>query len=191
MRSMRPATTRAATMVAVLAALGVSLAGADRPAVTRGAIAAVEKNIDRKLERDVLDNNQYLLLGMTRGVYLSGYGAVFTAEASLSSGASPSPFRSLPPKAEIDEVHQRKLARYPVLKKAMREMLVSAAASLDTVPAEEKVVLGVALFFYSWEETSGLPRQVVMLADRKTLVDMQTQRRSPAELESSITVREF
>ncbi|MBI4877325.1 MAG: hypothetical protein HY822_22085 [Acidobacteria bacterium] len=168
---------------------GLLLTGADRPHVNRAALTAVEKNLDRRLETEVVESS--LLLGMTRGVYLEGYGAVFTAEVNLASGPGISAFRPKLTKDDIDRVRQKKLDRMAVLKKAMRETLVSAAASLDTVPAEERIVVGVSLFHFSWEDTAGLPGQIVMLAQRRTLLDFQTGRRDRSTLESAVEVREF
>lgn len=176
-------------LTAVVAAW-VSLTGAAPPQVTRAAMAAVEKNFDQRLEKEVLES-PFLLLGMTRGVYLEGLGAVFTAEVNLASGPSISPFSPNITKDAIDKVRLKKLERLPALKNAMRQMLISTAGSLDTVPVEERLVVGVTLFHFSWEESSGLPAQILMQAPRKTLLEFQTGRRDRAALESAIQVREF
>ena len=42
----------------------------------------MEKSLDERISK-LWDDNPYLLLGTTRGVYLEGYGAVFTAEVNL------------------------------------------------------------------------------------------------------------
>lgn len=180
---------RSAAAFALLFAAGMCLAGADRPRVSRSTVAAMEKSFDHRLEKVV--ESPFLLLGMTRGVYLEGYGAVFTAEVNLASGPSVTPFRPKATKEEIAQLRQKKLDRLPALKDAMREMLVSSAGSLDTVPAEERLVLGVSLFSFSWEDTTGLPAQIVMQAPRKTLVDFQTGRRSRATMDSVIQAQEF
>jgi hypothetical protein len=178
-----------ACLPAVLAAC-VCLTGADRPRVSRATVAAMEKSIDKRLETDVVES-PFLLLGMTRGVYLEGYGAVFTAEVNLASGPTISPFRPKVTKDEIVKLRLRKLGRLPALKSAMREALVAAAGSLDTVPAEERLVVGVSLFCFSWEDSSGLPSQIVMQAPRRTLLDFQTNRRDRSTLEAAVQVQEF
>ena len=176
--------------LAALAMACICLTGAERPRVNRATLAAVEKNFDRRLEKDVVES-PFQLLGMTRGVYLEGYGAVFTAEVNLASGPTVSPFRPSLSKEEIDRLRQRKLERIPVLKRAMREMLVASSGSLDTVPAEERLVIGVSLFYFSWENASALPSQIVMQAPRRTLVEFQTGRRDLKTLESAVAEREF
>lgn len=176
-------------IAACIVALALALGGASRPVVSRGAVAAVEKNFDQKIVQDLLED-PYLLLGMTRGVYLPGYGAVFTMEMNLAHGASAGPFGPVP-QEQLGRVHKKKLEMYPRLKKAMREMLVSAAGALDTVPADERLVLGVSLVYHRAEITTGLPQQVVMTADRKTLLSFQTNRRTASALESAIAVEEI
>ncbi|MDP2996038.1 MAG: hypothetical protein Q8N47_01035 [Bryobacterales bacterium] len=177
-----------ACLSTVLAAC-LCLTGAERPRVGRAAVAAMEKSIDRRLETVVED--PFLLLGMTRGVYLESYGAVFTAEVNLASGPSISPFRPKISKDDIVKLRLKKLERLPALKSAMREALVAAAGSLDTVPAEERLVVGVSLFCFSWEDSSGLPSQIVMQAPRRTLLDFQTNRRDRSTLEAAVQVQEF
>ena len=177
-----------ACLPVVLAAC-LCLTGAERPRVGRAAVAAMEKSIDRRLETVV--ESPFLLLGMTRGVYLEGYGAVFTAEVNLASGPSISPFRPKVTKDDTVKLRLNKLGRLPALKSAMREMLVAAAGSLDTVPAEERLVVGVSLFCFSWEDSSGMPSQIVMQAPRRTLLDFQTNRRARSTLEAAVQVQEF
>ena len=54
--------------------------------------------------------------------------------------------------------------------------LLGLAVTLDDVPPSEQIVLGVALFYFSWEDTSGLPSQVLMQAEKRKLVEVQTGR---------------
>src|SRR5260370_456257 len=56
------------------------------PYVKRAALIAMEKSFDQRIVR--LADDPYLLVGDTRGVYLEGYGAVFTAEVNLANGPS-------------------------------------------------------------------------------------------------------
>jgi hypothetical protein len=145
---------------------------ATHPRVTRGALASVEKNFDGRLAytADAFD-----LLGPTRGVYLEGYGAVFSTELNLIVSPNLSPFHPAFSKLEIARIHDRKGQRLPLLKQKMREMLVASAASLENLPPSEQVVLAVSLFHYSWEDYSGLPSQIVMQAERQKLLSNATR----------------
>ena len=65
------------------------------------------------------------------------------------------------------------------------------ASSLDAVPPNEQVVLGVTLFYHTWEDRGGLPSQIVMQAERQKLLDVQLGRASRSSLDSIIKVQEL
>ena len=158
-------------MTAVLVALALAAASAVQPpaATRRATLVAMEKIFDGSLERTGGDD-PLMVLGGTCGIYLEGYGAVFTAQVSLIASPALSPFRQTMSPQDVSRVHQRKLRQVPLLKQAMREMLLHSARTLDTVPPNEQIVVGVSLLYYSWEDTEGLPSQVVMRAQRSRLL---------------------
>ena len=43
-------------------------------------------------------------------------------------------------------------------------------SEMDPVPANERILLGVTLFYYKWEDSTGLPRQIVMSAEKQKLL---------------------
>ena len=147
-------------------------APASHPRVTRSALAAQEKSIDGHL---AYSTDAFDLLGPTRGVYLEGYGAVFSIEVNLILSPNVSPFHPAFSKMEIARIHERKVQRLPLLREKMREMLIASAASLENEPPSEQVVLAVSLFHYSWEDYSGLPSQIVMQAERQKLLSNATR----------------
>jgi hypothetical protein len=173
---------------ALLTALAVAIAGV--PRVSRVAVHAMEISFDKRIQTTSVDA-PFELLGNTRGVYLEGYGAVFTSEVNLSLSSNISPFQPTMPKEYVTKLRLRKLERVPVLKKTMEEEMVAMASSLDTVPASERIVLGVTLFYYPWEDTAGLPSQILMQAERQKLLDVQLGRASHASLDSVIRVQEL
>lgn len=145
---------------------------ASQPRITRAALSAVEKSCDSRFARSY---DSFDLLGTTRGVYLEGYGAVFSIELNLIVSPNLSPFHQSFTKIELARIHDRKVQRLPILKQQMREMLIASAASLENLPPSEQVVLGVSLFHYSWEDYSGLPSQIVMQAERQKLLSNATR----------------
>src|SRR5216683_2222880 len=155
------------------------------PRVTRTAVAAMEKSFDRRLELVGIDD-PFLPLGSTRGVYLDGYGVVFSTELNLVATAGLSPFRPAYTKEEIARLKQKKIQRLDALRQNMKDMLVSSAASLDAIPDSEQIVLGVTLFYYSWEDSSGLPTQVVIQAPKKVL--LQAMHGNKAALDAAIRI---
>ena len=178
-------------MSAILLAAAVWTAVADGPRVGLSALHAMEQSFDKRI---LTANTEapFDLLGTTRGVYLEGCGAVFTAELNLLVTTNISPFLQKIPKDYVVKVHAKKLQRVPLLKQAMRETMLDMASSLDGVPAKENIVLGVSLvYFTKWEDTTGLPSQIVMQAQRQKLLDVQLGRASRSSLDSIIRVEEL
>jgi hypothetical protein len=91
-------------------------------------------------------------------------------------GPAISPFRPALTKEQIAKLRLKRLARLPVLKRQMKDALGALAASLDTVPPSEQIVLGVSLFYFSWEERADLPGQILMQARRQALLDVTSGR---------------
>jgi len=152
----------------LIAAAAVLMAA---PRVSRGTLAAMEKSIDKSIA-SLWQDNAYLLLGSTRGVYLDGYGAVFTAEVNLMPNPISLMSSRLTP-ADVVKFHQTKVERVGVLKKALTDTLVSTAASLDTVPAEEKITIVAFLDHFSWEDMGGIPVQITVEGQKKALLEAQ------------------
>ena len=170
--------------IAIVFALAATLLAA--PGFKRAALVAVEKSFDQRLER--LADDPYILVGFTRGVYLDGYGAVFTAEVNLANGPARSPFHPAVTKEDIAKIRGMKFDRLPILRRHMREMLLDAATSLEEVPATEQIVVGVSLLYRADEDASGLPGQILMQGQRGKLIDAKLKRVS---LDTVVKVREF
>jgi hypothetical protein len=170
----------------MLLALGASLLAADAARVSRPMLVAVEKNLDDKISR-LWDDNILILMGPTRGLYLDNYGVVFSSEINLVMGPPFTMVRPVPPKEEIAKHRLKKLERLPELKKLMRQTLIDVAATMDTVPAEEQIVIVAFLSKYPWEDTSGLPVQVMWRGQKKKLLELMRGPMTP-ELESAIQV---
>jgi hypothetical protein len=161
-------------------------ASKEKPRFHRAALTAMEQSFDQRLMR--LADDPYLLTGNTRGIYIEGYGAVFTAEVSLANGGSPNPFRPTITKEDMARIRAKKLERLPLLKQCMRDMLLNAAASLDETAAGEQIVVGVSLIYYPGEDKNGLPGQILMQGAKGQLLDAKLNR---VALDSVVKVREF
>lgn len=174
----------AASLVILAAAL---LAAADVPKVTRAMVESMERSFDVRLIK-LNPDDPFALLGATRGFYLDGLGVVFSAEVNLATGTAVTPFHQAMSREEIARHRQKKLARIPMLKQAMREMMVASAASLDTLPQDNQVIVEVTVSRYSWEDTAGIPAQILMQASKRKLLEAQ---RANSGLEAAIRVQEF
>jgi hypothetical protein len=147
-------------------------------------------SINKRVEA-MFPGEQYLLLGHTQGLYLDGVGCVFTTRINLAEGPGQNPFRPQLPESARAALHKKKMERLPVLRTAMREMLVGAAVMLDPVPQSEKLVLSISLLHMPHEDVTGLPVQIVMQAERRTLIGFLMPNSDKAALERAIQVREY
>lgn len=152
------------------------------PPVGRASLEAVEKAVNRRIE--TLFDDPSILLGFGRAVYLESYGTVVTAEVNLAITGGFSPFRMTISDAEKAALRKKKLDRLGALRKAMKEMLLGSAKALDTMPADEQVVVGISLLNRSFEDTTGLPAQIVMQAPKRALLAATVP-------DAAIKVREF
>ena len=103
-------------------------AAGEAPRVDRTQMEKVEKNLDATLLRFTPDNS-HTLIGLTRGVYLEGVGAVLTAEVIVVN-APVNIMHPLPTKEEIVQMHKKKLERVPLLKKVLKDALVGAVLEM-------------------------------------------------------------
>ena len=150
--------------------LAIAIFGASvQPRVSRTSIQQMEQSVDGKVL--AIDQNEPgYLLGPTRGVYLDGYGVVFTAEVDLLPSAAPNPFRPAYSKQDILRLKAKKQTRISLLKQKMRDTIIAAAGPLDNLAPDDRIALAVTIPYYSWEDGTGLPRQIVMYAPRSLLV---------------------
>jgi hypothetical protein len=163
---------------------------ADKSKVSRGAIQAIEENMDSHL-RKMWPDDPLQVIGLTQGAYINGFGAVFMSEVNMAPGAGITPFHQTITKDELTRMHDKKLTRLPKFKEAMQDMLLNSASSLDSVPANEQITLGITLFYWHGENTEGLPAQIVMHAQRRALVNAKTGMAAKATLATAVTVDQF
>jgi len=144
-------------------------AAGEAPRVDRTQMEKVEKSLDGTLLRFTPDNS-HTLIGLTRGVYLEGVGAVLTAEVILVN-AGVNIMHPLPTKEEIAQLRKKKLERLPILTKVLKDALVSAATTLDTIPPDEQVAIVVIIPRFQFEDPTGLPIQVTVRAPKRKLIE--------------------
>jgi hypothetical protein len=99
-----------------------ALALGETPAPTRDELAAVERSMYEKMVRFNVESPADVL-GLPRGIYLDGFGAVFTAEFSPLVTPGISPFRPVMTKEQIAQVRAAKEQRMPQVRAMMRLML--------------------------------------------------------------------
>ena len=130
---------------------------------------AMERAVDRSFRP--VAGDRPVAISSTRGIFLPGYGVVFSVEVNLVPTASPSPFRRSYTAEEIGDLNRRKRDALEPLRRRMREVLVRQGAALTDLAADLQVTLAVSLFHFPWEDRSDLPSQVVIGSSRAGLAD--------------------
>ena len=130
------------------------------------AITELERAFNNRLLTMAGVDDPVDLLGDTRGVQLDDYGVVFTTEVSLVRTPGIPPFSQKIPPERAARVRKQRVERLPLLKAAMKEMMHGMATALTQLPAGQQIVLVVRLYYGAWEDTAGMPAQVIMRADR-------------------------
>jgi len=167
-----------------------STPGASTPAprVNRGHLAALERKLDKTVV--AVDPTQPGdILGATRGVYLDGYGAVFSTEVELLPYAATNPFKPEYTKTEISRLRGAKQLRLAVLRQRMREAMIAAGTTLDSIPVNEQIAYAVTIPYWKWEDSAGMPRQILMQAPRSAL--LEGSRGNTLALDGAMKVQEF
>ena len=162
-------TTRPASPAAVTAKAAGAAGTSTRSAVPTQNIGTLEKELDGRLAATgATTNDPCIVLGNTRGLAISGFGAVFTSEVELVLTPSLSPFTTSISPEQKAQIHKRKLAHIAPLQQTMRDMVLSLAASPILKLADtDQIVVSVRLIYRPWEDTKDLPGQLVMRLDRR------------------------
>jgi hypothetical protein len=142
--------------------------GSERPPVALLTLTALEKDLDIRIATTG-GADPCIVLGGTRGLLVTGFGAVFTSDVDLVNSPSIGLFQPTISPEQKALVHKRKLAHLALLQTAMRDTLMALAqsASLKSMAGTDQIVVGLRLMYRPWEDTSGLPGEIVMRADRQ------------------------
>lgn len=155
----------------------VAAIAAVSPQVTRPMLAERERHLDEMISQIGAPKDPFHVLGLSRGLYLDGYGVVFTLEGDLIASPVLFLFRPTMSPDEVAQVRQRKMAQLPVLRKALRDVWTATASALTALPADDQVVISVRLFYQKYEDTKGMPEQITLKATRRAGLagDIQTE----------------
>ena len=177
-------TSKYLLLAGVLCAAGLTAAATAR--VSGNVLKIVETSLDDRI-KSFWPDNPFSVIRLTRGLYLDGYGAVFTVDVSpvLSTTSMMHPTVT---KDEVVKAHKVRIERVAQLKQVMPQAVADAAASLDPVPDNDQVTLVVYLQCHSWEDVSGTPAQLTFQGKKKALLD--ARRAGGAALTQAVLVTE-
>lgn len=177
-------------LISSLAVVAIAVgAVADTPTpVRRAVIHAAELSLKDRLVR-IFPDTPASVTGDPRGVYIDGFGVVFTAEMLPVFDGTSLMHSILRPEEKV-QVLAKKKARIPELEKALRGALVDTAASLDPVPQDEQVVLEVVIDRFVWEDGSGYPAELMVQGQRRKLLELKRSNTTGAALDAAIKLTE-
>jgi hypothetical protein len=167
---------------------------APRITITRQTFKPLEDDFNLRLSTFNPAEPVYML-GLTRGVYLQGYGTVFSVELDLIQSPTVNPFHGAIGKQDVVSTHARKLKQLPLLQQAVRNQMIACAKGLDAMPPEQQLVMVVRLDYQPWEDTDKLPSQIVLSADRKSAeagniqVDEQFPQRAESQPAAAVKIQ--
>jgi hypothetical protein len=177
-------------LIALVAVIASFTASSASPVVDRGQLAHLERKFDARIASyEPVD--PFHLLGNTRGFYLEDYGVLLTSELNLVAAAVVTPFRPAFTPEQLEQLRKKKVARLGELKLMMRAQMVDVALGLKTVPVDQRVAVGVSIFRFGWEDSRGIPSQVLMEARRQELLDFESGKLDSAGLDKAIRMQEF
>jgi hypothetical protein len=159
---------------------------ANAPRVSGNVLKVVELSLDDRI-KSLWPENPFSIIRLARGLYLDGYGAVFTVDVSPVLSAT-SMMHPTVTKDEVVKAHKVRGERIEQLRQAMRLAVADMAASLEPVPADDQVTLVVYLPSHEWEDVSGMPSQITFRGKKKALID--AKRAGGAALAQAVTITE-
>lgn len=176
-------------LLAMTAAASASAADmSNAPRLARSIVAITEKHLDDRFTR-LWSDNPVAVLGPSRGVYLEGYGIVFTAEVNVVMGPPLTLFNQAITKEYAAQHKQIKMKRIPELRAELQKALLDVAAykELAEVPPDEQIVLVALLSHFPWEDLTGMPAQIMMQGSKKKLLEAK----STGAMEDAIQAVQF
>ncbi|HVO99438.1 MAG TPA: hypothetical protein VMT15_15310 [Bryobacteraceae bacterium] len=174
-------------LVVSVCAAAVCAATAATPRVSGNVLKIVESSLDERI-KGMWPDNLFSVIRATRGLYLEGYGAVFTVDVNpvLSTTSMMHPTVT---KEEVVKAHKSRIERVAQLKQAMPLAVADAAASLDPVPPDDQITFVVYLAYHSWEDVTGTPAQLTFQGKKKALLD--AKRAGAAAVVQAVKVTEY
>jgi hypothetical protein len=152
-----------------LSAQAASTAGGSEAKLDRATFDKISASVDDSF-RGLWPEYPLEIVGVTHAVYIRGFGAVLSGEVNLAPGLNTTPFHPKITADDVSRTHQKKTERMAALRSSMQDLLVKSASQLRDLPENEEVALAVVLFYWHWEDRSGLPDQVVIHASKKALL---------------------
>ena len=177
----------------------------DLPAGEEQASTVSPTNIDLHTLKNQLDAFQgminrgiqqsfempFYLLQDAKGIYLPGFGVAFHLELNLNPMRAITPFDIRPyTPEEIQKAKVAKLESIRQLKTQLSKFLLEHGGDLSAMAPEQNIAIVVHLFNLP-SESRDLPTQLVIMINRRMLLDYQARRLTAEEFQKAGSVLEF
>jgi hypothetical protein len=147
--------------------------------------ALLNRNVQQSFEMP------FYLLQDPKGIYLPGFGLAFHMEVNLHPLRVATPFDIRPnTPEEIQKSKVAKLERIRQLKTQLGELLLEHGGELSAMAPEQNIAIVVHLFNLP-SEGRDLPTQLLIMVNRRMLVDYSARRLTAAEFEKAASILEF
>lgn len=178
--------------VVALLATGFSVTSA--PAVPAHDYVALKKNIQvlEGILNTILQQSftePFAVLEKPKGVYLDGFGAVFSFEIDIATVKQVTLFSQT--RATPDEEKKVFAQRLPKLKEAMEKTLADHGDSLSAMGPEEQIALAAHLFNPGVLGSPLTLKTVIVRTARKNIVEYKAGRLSFDELKKKMEVLQY
>ena len=155
----------------------------------KNQLDAFQELLNRSLQQT--GETPFFLLQDAKGIYLPGFGVAFHLEVNLHPLRIITPFDSRPYTAEeISKAKDAKLVGIRQLKTKLSELLLEHGGSVSAMAPEQNIAIVVHLFNFP-SESRDLPSQLVMMINRRMLLDYSARRLTAEEFQKAESVLEF
>jgi hypothetical protein len=171
----KPKASHIHILAAVLAAIALCAGAAygDRPHLTRAMLTAFEKQFALSVLTATKDST-VTFIDPPRAYYLDNFGVMMATEMSLVPGYGPTIFGALS-KEQIQLHHHKVEERLPLIREQMKLALLDGASRFDALDGNDRLAVAVTVYHFAWENTTGIPTQIVMQATRKALLEARAK----------------
>jgi hypothetical protein len=145
-----------------------ALGGTETAGVPLQVIHGLEKDMDGRIATTG-GKSPCNVLSATRGLYISGLGAVFSVEVELSvTPGGISLFQTPVGPEQKAKYRNDKLTNIPLLEKTLSDFALALAASPALKLSDrDQVVVAARLVYRPWEDSTGMPGQIMAHLDRR------------------------
>lgn len=154
---------------------------------TKQSIEVFESIMTTMLQQTFPD--PFAVLEKPKGVYLEGFGDVFSFEVDIATVKRPNPFSSV--RSTPEEERRFFNEQFPRLKDVMIKTLAEHGDSLTTVEPDENIALVAQLFSSGFLSRPLTLKTVVVRTTRQNLVDYKAGRLTYEGLEKKLEVAQY